>query len=67
MEKSVQSWIASRLLDHLIRPCQHIWRNRQADLFRCFEVDHELKLCRLPLQVLFALVPFNDFISEHGN
>src|SRR6266436_3062716 len=29
---------------HLIRPYQHVRRNRQADLFRCLQVDHKLKL-----------------------
>ena len=30
-------------LDHLIRPRQHIGRNRQADLLRSFQIDDELK------------------------
>jgi hypothetical protein len=55
------------LLDHLVRPRQHVWRDRETDLLGGFQIDHELELCRLPLQLLFALVPFNDFISEHGN
>ena len=25
-----------RSFDHLIRPHEHIWRDRQADLLRCF-------------------------------
>jgi hypothetical protein len=33
--------------DHLIRSRQHIRRNRQADLFGRFQVDHQLKLRRL--------------------
>jgi hypothetical protein len=32
------------LSNHLIRPCQHVRRNRQADLFRGFQVDDQLKL-----------------------
>ena len=36
-----------RLLDHLVRSYQHIRRNRQADLLRCFQVDDELELLRL--------------------
>src|SRR5262245_62839784 len=34
-------------LDHLIRPRQHIRRNRQADLFGGLEIDDELELGRL--------------------
>jgi len=39
--------IAAWLLDHPIRPRQHIRRNRQADLFGRFEIDDELELFRL--------------------
>ena len=35
------------LLDDLVRSCQHVWRNRQADLFGGFEIDNEFKLRRL--------------------
>ena len=35
------------LLNHLIRPRQHIRRNRQADLLGGLEIDEELKLRRL--------------------
>src|SRR5262245_12340970 len=34
-------------LDHLIRTCQHVRRNRQTDLLRCFQIDDELELHRL--------------------
>jgi hypothetical protein len=34
----------SVLLDHLVRPRQHIRRNRQADLLGCFQIDDQLKL-----------------------
>ena len=33
--------------DHLVRSCQHIRRNRQADLLRCFQIDDELEFLRL--------------------
>ena len=33
-----------RLLDHLIRSRQHIRRDRETDLLRCFQVDDQLKL-----------------------
>src|ERR671915_565718 len=32
------------LLDHLVRPCQHARRNREADLLCRLEVYHHLKL-----------------------
>src|ERR1043166_9586712 len=35
------------LLNHLIRPRQHTLRDRQADLLRCFEIDHQLELPQL--------------------
>src|SRR5262249_62018864 len=38
---------ASRLSNHPIRPCQHIRRNRQADLLGGFQIDDELELLRL--------------------
>ena len=34
-------------LDHLVRPCEHLWRNRQADLLRGLQIDHELEFRRL--------------------
>src|SRR5262245_6858783 len=37
----------SVLLDHLIRPRQHVGRNRQANLFGSFQIDDEFKLHRL--------------------
>src|SRR5215813_208288 len=33
-----------RILDHLIRSCQHIGRNRQTDLLCCFQIDDEFEL-----------------------
>ena len=39
--------LAYFLLDHPIRPHQHVRWNRQADLLRRFQVDHQLKLRRL--------------------
>ena len=35
------------LLDHLVRPCQHVWRYGQADLIHGLQIDHQLKLRRL--------------------
>ena len=33
-----------RLLNHLIYPRQHVGWNRQPDLLRCFQIDHQLTL-----------------------
>jgi hypothetical protein len=33
-------------LDQLIRPGEHLWRNRQTDLLRGLEIYHQLKLRR---------------------
>ena len=49
IEGEISSILASRLgflpsLDHFIRSRQHIRWNRQADLLRGFEINHELKL-----------------------
>jgi len=50
-ENSVQSWhhrlLLFRSLNHLVRPPQHLLRNRQTDLLRRLEIDHQLKLRRL--------------------
>jgi hypothetical protein len=34
-------------LDHLIRPREHVSRNRNADLFCGLQIDHQFKLGRL--------------------
>jgi hypothetical protein len=47
-EKSVQSWhrrlVVLPSLDHLICPVQHCLWNRQADLLRRLQINHQLKL-----------------------
>src|SRR5262249_10637494 len=35
---------ASRLTNHLVRSCQHIRWDCQADLLGCFQIDHEFEL-----------------------
>ena len=45
-------------IDHLVRPRQHIRRNRQADLFRRFQIDDELELLRLLDGKIGGLAPF---------
>src|SRR5215475_5746422 len=49
-------------LDHLIRPCQYIRRNRQADLLRRFQIDDELELLRLLHRQLGGFGSFENFV-----
>src|SRR5262245_16476744 len=66
MENSVQSWRfwlgSRRSLDHSVRSYQHIRRNRQADLLRCYEIDHQLELRRLFHGQIDWLPSFEDFV-----
>jgi hypothetical protein len=36
--------LCSLLLNDLVRPCEHVGRNRKTDLLCGFEIDHKLKL-----------------------
>jgi hypothetical protein len=51
------------LTNHLIRPSQHVGRDCQADLLRCFEIDDELKLLGLLHRKISGLSAFQDFID----
>jgi hypothetical protein len=42
--------LSRRILDHLVRPRQHVGRNRQANLLGSFEIDDEIDLTVFPLQ-----------------
>src|SRR5215471_17297870 len=53
----------SRLSDHLIRPVQHRLRNCETDLFRCFEIDHELELRRLFDREISGLGTSQDLVD----
>src|SRR5690242_10544039 len=46
----------------LIRPREHIRRNRETDLFRCFQVDHQLEFCRSLYRQIGWFCTFEDFI-----
>ncbi len=81
MEKSVQSWLFSRsknlickivsittnLLDHPVRSCQQIGRNRQADLLRRFQIDDELRFHRLLHREIGGFGTFEDFGNIRGD
>jgi hypothetical protein len=47
--------------DYSIRPCQHVGRNRQADLLGGFQIDHQLELGRLYREIR-GLGGFEDFL-----
>ena len=48
--------------NYFIRPHQHIRRNRQADLLRSFEIDHEFKLRGLLDGQVGGLCAFWNFV-----
>jgi hypothetical protein len=46
------------LLDYLVRPRQHVRRNRHTNLLRGFQIDNELELRRLLDRGIFELRTF---------
>src|SRR5262244_2824725 len=65
-ENSIQSSPLDFLsFGHFIRPCQHIRRNRQADLFSGFEIDNELELRRLLDWQVRRLGAFQNLIDVY--
>jgi hypothetical protein len=53
-------------LDHLIRPREKFRRECQSDLFRSFQIDHELKLCRLLHRQINRFDTFQDLIHVNS-
>src|SRR5262249_36956588 len=53
-------------LDHLVRSRQHVRRNRQADLLRCLQVDHKLKLSCLLYRQVSRFGAFQDLVDVVG-
>src|SRR5262249_26559195 len=53
---------ASPLSNHLVCSRQHVGRNRQADLLRCFQVDDELELRRLLYRKVGGLSAFQNLV-----
>ena len=51
--------------DYLVRPRQHVRRNRQADLLGGFEIDDQLELRRLLDRKIGGFCAFEDFIYIH--
>ena len=54
--------LSRRILDHPIRPRQHVGRNREADLFGCFQIDDELELCWLLHGKVLRLPSLQDLV-----
>ena len=50
------------LSNHLIRPGEHVRRNRQADLLRGLEVDHKLELRGLLHRQIGRFGAFQDLV-----
>ena len=64
---SLHSWHSVALhIDHLIRPRQHIRRNRQADLFRGFQIDHKFKLRCLLHRQIGRFGAFQDLVDVNS-
>jgi hypothetical protein len=53
-------------LDDLVRPRQHVRRNRQADLLRRFEIDDELELLWLLYGEIGGLGTFQYLVHIRG-
>ena len=54
------------LLNHLIRPREQVRRKCQADLFRCLQVDHELKLRCLLHRQISRFATFQDLVDVNN-
>src|SRR5215831_9665566 len=50
------------LLDHLIRPCEKLWRKCQPDLFCCLKINDELKLRCLLYGQISRFGTFQDLV-----
>jgi hypothetical protein len=52
--------------DHPIRPRQHLRWNRQADLLRGFEIDHQLEFCGPLYRQVGRHSAFQNFVCSRG-
>src|SRR5262245_794540 len=52
--------------DHLIRPQQHIRRNRDTDLLRCLEIDYQLELHWLLHREISGFPPFENLVNVYS-
>jgi hypothetical protein len=53
-------------LHHLIRSREYLRRNHQTNLFRCFKVNDEFKLCRLLHRQISRLGTFQDLVHVNS-
>src|SRR5262249_48876255 len=57
---------ALRLSNHSIRPCQHVRRDREADLLGCLQIDHQLELNRLLNGEIGGFGAFQNLVRVGG-
>src|SRR6266550_3680693 len=62
LQSSHSAFRNSKSSDHLIRPRQHVGRNRQTDLLCRFEIDHESTLRRLLYKQISPLGAVWNFV-----
>ena len=55
------------LPNHLIRPRQHIWRNRETNLLRRYQIDNEFKLRWLFHREIGWLRTFENLVYISGS
>jgi len=67
MENSIQSSVATRSLDHLIRLVDYRLPNGQADLLRGLQVDDQLELHRLLHRQVSRLGAFQYFVHVESD
>jgi len=65
-ERCYSNSVSERSFDHPIRPRQHVGRNREADLLRCFQIDHQLEFRRLFDRKVGRLCSFKNFVDHRG-
>src|SRR6185503_21104514 len=53
-------------LNHLVRPRQHVRRNRETDLLGGFEIDEQLEFSRLLHRKIGGFGALKDFIDVSG-
>src|ERR687892_626771 len=51
-------------LDHFVRPCQHVRRNRQSDRLSGYEIDDEVQFDRTLDRQLACLCSSEDLVYE---
>src|SRR4030095_8048608 len=56
-----------KLLEHFISPCQHVRRNRQADLLRGLEIYHQLELHRSLHRQVSGLSAFENLVHVNDD